>query len=372
MKTAHNIKVEQKVVAHFDIPYTQFLDANGKITQELPGFAKDIEHLKTLYRSMVKIRVFDTKAIALQRTGKLGTYPSVLGQEAIGSGIGAAMHPDDVLCPYYREVGAQVWRGVKLLEILLYWGGEELGSCFQDPRVKEDFPISVPIGSQTLHAVGVGTAMKLRHEQRAVVTVVGDGGTSRGDFYEAVNLAGVWHLPVVFVINNNQWAISVPRKSQTAAETLAQKGIAGGVFSEQIDGNDVIAVEFSVQNAIERARTGGGPSVIEALTYRMCDHTTADDARRYREEQELKNFLKEDPIERLKKYLIEQNAWNEQQEQALQKEAQAEVAQVVADYANFPSRKPETMFDFLYETLPAAYHSQREEVSQLKEIPKHG
>lgn len=365
-------KTQQKIVAHFDIPYTQFLDANGEVTQDLPNFAKDLEHLKTLYRSMVTIRVFDTKAIALQRTGKLGTYPSVLGQEAIGTGIGAAMHADDVLCPYYREYGAQIWRGVKMLEILLYWGGEEMGSAFQDPRVKEDFPICVPIGSQTLHAVGVATAMKLRHQARAVVTVVGDGGTSRGDFYEAINLAGVWHLPVVFVINNNQWAISVPRKAQSAAKTLAQKGVAGGVFSEQIDGNDVIAVEYAVHHAVERARKGNGPSVIEAVTYRMCDHTTADDAKRYREEQELKTFLKEDPIERLKKYLIAQNAWNEQEDQTLIKEAQMEVLQVVESYAKYPKRKPETMFDFLYETLPEAYYDQREEARELPEISKHG
>lgn len=366
-------KVTKKIVAHFDIPYLSFLDSEGRVLQELPQFAKDVEHLKKLYRSMVTARVFDAKSIVLQRTGKLGTYPSVLGQEALGVGMGAAMKPEDVLCPYYREVPAQIWRGVSMLEVLLYWGGEETGSSFKDSRVHQDFPICVPIGSQTLHAVGVATAFKIRKEPRVAVASVGDGGTSRGDFYEAVNLAGVWNLPVVFVINNNQWAISVPRSIQSAAETLAQKGIAGGLASEQVDGNDVIAVQYAIQSAMERAREGRGASVIEALTYRMGDHTTADDAKRYRNAEELQRYQKQDPLMRLKNYLISIHVWDEQQEQVLQKEVQETVAHVVAEYQKCStSRKPETMFDYLYETLPDAYKAQREEVARLKEIPQHG
>lgn len=365
-------QVTKKIVAHFDIPYLSFLDNEGRVLQALPSLAQEVSHLKKLYQSMVIARVFDAKAIALQRTGKLGTYPSILGQEALGVGMGAAMKPEDVLCPYYREVPAQFWRGVSMLEILLYWGGEEIGSCFQDPSVQQDFPICVPIGSQTLHAVGVATAFKLRNEPRVAVASVGDGGTSRGDFYEAVNLAGAWKLPVVFVINNNGWAISVPRSIQSAAETLAQKGIAGGLACEQVDGNDVIAVQYAVQSAIERAREGRGATVIEALTYRMGDHTTADDARRYRNATELEQYQKKDPITRLKNYLMNIKAWDEAQEQKLQKEAQESVAQTVAAYAKYPIRKPETMFDYLYETLPEAYKAQREEVAQLKEISHHG
>lgn len=363
---------DQKVIAHFDIPYIAFLDSNGHVLQTLPDFAKDIPYLKTLYEAMVITRVFDSKAIALQRTGKLGTYPSTLGQEAIGVGIGAAMKPEDVLCPYYRECAAQFYRGVKMSEILLYWGGEEQGNCFQNPTASQDFPICVPIASQTLHAVGVATAFKLRKERRVAVTTVGDGGTSRGDFYEAINLAGTWNLPVVFVINSNQWAISVPRERQSAAETLAQKGIAGGVPGEQIDGNDIIAVQYAVQSAIERARNGQGPTVIEAMTYRLGDHTTADDAKRYRHEKELEDNKKNDPILRLNKYLTSLNAWDEQQEQALLKQAQTEVAKEVEEYLQYPKRLPATMFDHLYETLPYIYQQQREEVAQLKEIPGHG
>jgi len=390
------LQAKQKPIAQFEIQYQQFCDAQGNIVAELPEFARDPAYLIELYSNMVETRIFDSKAIALQRTGKMGTYASALGQEAIGIGIAAAMRPEDVFCPYYREVGAQLLRGVSMEEILLYWGGDERGSAYQNPRAKEDFPICVPIASQTLHAVGVAMAFKLRKQPRVAVTVVGDGGTSRGDFYEAMNLAGVMKLPVVFVVNNNQWAISVSRENQTAAQTFAQKGIAAGIACEQIDGNDVIAVRNSVGNAIERARQGEGvtqgtmtgatqgsitrpaagsmtatnglaqgPTLIEAVSYRICDHTTADDARRYREALELEKYKKEDPILRLSRYLINQKLWDESKEQALQQKAQAAVATAVERYLKTTARRPETMFDHLYETLPEAYFSQREEVAAL-------
>ncbi len=362
--------MKQKPVIQFEIQYQQFCDAKGNIVAELPEFARNNEYLIDLYSNMVETRVFDTKAIALQRTGKMGTYASVLGQEAIGTGLGAAMRVEDVLCPYYREVGAQLMRGVAMEEILLYWGGDERGSAYQNQKVKDDFPVCVPIASQTLHAVGVAYAFKLRKQPRVAVTVVGDGGTSRGDFYEAMNLAGVMKLPVVFVVNNNQWAISVARKNQTAAETLAQKGIACGLACEQIDGNDVIAVRNNIGNAIEKARSGEGPSLIEAITYRVCDHTTADDARRYREAAELEKFKEEDPIKRLSLYLTKQKVWDENKEQTLQKKAQETVAAAVLRYQNIPARRPETMFDYLYETLPEAYLSQREEAETFMEKKK--
>jgi 2-oxoisovalerate dehydrogenase E1 component alpha subunit len=352
-------------VAQFEIFFHQFLDPKGNPTEKFPAFATD-EHLIQLYSAMVRNRSFDTKAITLQRTGKLGTYPSTLGQEAVGIGVGAAMQKTDVLCPYYRECGGQFLRGVAMREILLYWGGDERGSQFVNQA--HDFPICVPIASQTLHAVGAAVAFKLKKESRAVVTLVGDGGTSRGDFYEAMNLAGAWKLPVVFLINNNQWAISVPRTEQTAAKTLAQKGIAAGLYCEQVDGNDVIAVQHSLHLALERARRGE-PSVIEALTYRLSDHTTADDARRYRKEEELKQFQLEDPIYRLNQYLIHQNLWDEAKDKALKLAAGEEVATAVQDYLKIEARKPESMFDHLYANLPDCYLPEREEVSRLELKP---
>lgn len=346
---------EFSTVARFEIPFLRYLDATGNPLQSLPAFAQDKEALLALYRMMLKTRIFDTKAIALQRTGKLGTYPSTLGQEAICVGIGAAMKPEDVLAPYYREYGAQFWRGVKMEEILLYWGGDERGSNFAP---KHDFPICVPIASQNLHAVGAAMAFKLRKEKRVAVTTVGDAGTSRGDFYESVNVAGIWELPVVFVINNNQWGISTPRDKQTKAQTLAQKGIAGGISCIQIDGNDVIAVQDQVSQAVEKARSGQGATVIEALTYRMCDHTTADDASRYRSIAELEENKKLDPIMRLRNYLESQGHWSEDQEQALITDIQKAVAQAVENYLNTPKRTPESMLEHLFAELPSAYQDQ--------------
>lgn len=347
-------------VAHFEIPYFSYLDPEANVLQPMPVFAQDSALLLKLYRMMLLMRTFDKKAITLQRTGKLGTYPSTLGQEAISVGIGAAMQEADVLCPYYREYGAQFWRGVKMEEVFLYWGGDERGSDFANN--KHDLPICVPIASQTLHAVGLATALKLQKKPQAVVVCIGDGGTSRGDFYEAMNVAGVWELPVVFVINNNQWAISVPLKKQTKAQTLAQKGIAAGIEAWQIDGNDVFAVKEAMDNALAKARSGKGATVIEALTYRMGDHTTADDATRYRSQEELVAHEKEDPARRMKKYLVNNGLWDENKEQALVKELIAEVEQAVENFNNIAMPAPESMFDYLYETLPEIYLAQRASV----------
>ncbi len=345
-------------VAHFDIPYFRYLNPQGEVEQAVPAFAQDKAAVIAMYRMMMLTRMFDKKAVALQRTGKLGTYPSTLGQEGISVGIGSAMKPDDVLCPYYRETGAQFWRGVKMEEVLLYWGGDERGSDFEN--CKEDFPICVPIASQTLHAVGVATAIKLRKQNRAVVTAIGDGGTSRGDFYESMNVAGAWELPVVFMINNNQWAISVSRNQQTKAQTLAQKGIAAGLDCWQIDGNDVFAVRDALEKALVKARAGLGATVIESITYRMADHTTADDAGRYRANEELKDNEKKDPLMRLRQYMVNAKFWDQEKETALIEELNTEVANAAERFVNIPMPAPESMFDYLYETLPAIYVDQRE------------
>jgi pyruvate dehydrogenase E1 component alpha subunit len=359
--------VDQKtsIIAQFEIPYFRYLNPQGEVEQPVPEFAKDTNAVVALYRMMVLTRLFDKKAIALQRTGKLGTYPSQLGQEAIGVGIGAAMRKDDIFCPYYRECGAQFWRGVKMEEIMLYWGGDERGSHFENNE--HDFPICVPIASQTLHAVGAAAALQYRKEDKAVVTTIGDGGTSRGDFYEALNVAGVWDLPVVFVINNNQWAISVPRSMQTKAQTLAQKGIAAGIPGWQIDGNDVLAVQESVTSALKKARAGNGPTVIEAMTYRMGDHTTADDASRYRPKDDLAINEKLDPILRLRKYMEHLQMWDQTQELSLIETLSAQVNAAVERFNSYPLPAPESMFDFLYETLPVAYQAQRAAIKGEKQ-----
>lgn len=353
-------------VAQFSINYTQFLNAESEVLHTLPVFAEDTNTLINLYRKMVLLRTFDTKAIALQRTGKMGTYPSTLGQEAVSVAIGAAMHKDDVLCPFYREYGAQFEQGVKMAEILAYWGGDERGSAFTN--CPDDFPICVPIGTQVLHAAGVATAFKIRQQKRVAVATCGDGATSQGDFYEAINLAGVWNLPVVFVINNNQWAISVPRTAQTHTLTLAQKAIAGGITGEQVDGNDVIAVHHVMEKALEKARNGGGATLVEAITYRLCDHTTADDASRYRGKEEVEKAWKEEPVLRLRNYLLKQNVWSQTDEDKLLAECAAQVDAAVQEYLKLDKPPVESMFDYHYATLPHDLVEQRIEATAMAKL----
>src|SRR6266513_1852595 len=303
------------VVARFEVRQRSYLAPDGTVLRPLPDFASDIPKLLALYRGMVLTRAFDLKAVSLQRTGRLGTYAVSLGQEAVAVGIASTMRAEDVLLPSYRDNGTLLWRGTKMEEILLFWGGDERGNLSSGPA--HDFPYCIPVGSQAPHAAGVAYAFKFRKEPRVAVCLFGDGATSKGDVWEAMNFAGVHKLPLLFVANNNQWAISVPLKLQTASETLAQKAIAAGFTGEQVDGNDVIAVRAAAEEAIAQARAGGGPRLIEALTYRLSDHTTADDAGRYRPPEEIQARWKEEPIARMRAYLVSQNAWSKAQEETL-------------------------------------------------------
>jgi 2-oxoisovalerate dehydrogenase E1 component alpha subunit len=344
-------------VAQFEIRYSRFLDPKGNAVRALPDFAESRAELAALYRAMVLARRFDAKAVALQRTGRLGTFASALGQEAVPVGVASAMRPEDVLLPSFREHGAQLWRGVSPVELFLYWGGDERGNDFA--KTREDFPVCVPVATHAPHAVGVALAFKLRREKRVAVCVFGDGATSKGDVGEALNAAGVWHLPVVFVINNNRWAISVPVTQQTAAETLAQKAIAAGFEGEQVDGNDVVAVREAVERAIAKARAGGGPHLIEALTYRLGDHTTADDASRYRSGSEVSARWAEEPIARLRNYLVAAGMWGKADEEQLLAEITLTIERAAEAYLATPPQGPEAMFDFTYESLPKDLAEQR-------------
>jgi pyruvate dehydrogenase E1 component alpha subunit len=349
------------VVAAFAVRQRRILDADGRPLGPLPAFAEDRDAMLRLYRAMALARAFDVKAIALQRTGQLGTYPSCQGQEAIGVGVASAMADDDVLLTTYREQAAQMWRGVTLVELLQYWSGDERGSDYAGPR--RDFPVCVTIAAHAAHAAGVAAAIKLRRQPRVAVCVLGDGATSKGDFYEALNVAGAWRLPLVFVVANNQWAISVPRSRQTAAETLAQKAIAAGFEGVQVDGNDVIAVREQVGLAIERARAGGGPGLVEALTYRLGDHTTADDASRYRPEEEVSAAWAADPIPRLRAYLGGRRWWRKEDEEALAAECRQAVEAAKDAYLALPPEPATAMFDHLHERLPRALEGQRREAA---------
>ncbi|KTC98018.1 pyruvate dehydrogenase (acetyl-transferring) E1 component subunit alpha [Legionella erythra] len=344
-------------VARFEITFTQYLNEKGEQSHSLPAFAKEKAVLQELYRIMVRTRTFDKKAIALQRTGKMGTYAPINGQEAISTAIGHAMRKEDILVPYYRDYAAQFQRGVKMSEILAYWGGDERGSQFSCNS--EDLPICVPIASQCLHAAGVAFAFKYRKQPRVAVTCIGEGGTSEGDFYEAMNVAGAWKLPVVFVVNNNQWAISVPLSKQTGTETVAQKAIAAGFAGVQVDGNDVIACREVIGEAIEKARRGEGPTLIEAITYRLCDHTTADDATRYQPQEEVEQAKLKEPIGRFKHFLEQQKYWSAEDEEGLQQEAADLVQAAVDEYLARPGQPITSIFDYHYAQLPEYLVEQR-------------
>ncbi len=346
------------IAASFQIEYLQYIGPDGKaVGKELPAAAKDTARLVELFKQMLFVRVFDTKAIALQRTGKLGTYASCLGHEATHVGIGGSMRPEDVFAPSYREYGAQFMRGVQPRDVLMYWGGDERGNDFSGP--KQDYPWCVPISTQCLMASGAALSFKLRKQPRIAVSCCGDGGSSKSDFYAALNAAGAYTSPLVLCVINNGWAISVPRSAQTGAQTLAQKGIAGGLHCLQVDGNDLLAVLEGMRRATERARAGEGASVIEFLTYRLHDHTTADDARRYRGEAEVKDAWTRDPIPRMRTWLTKQKLWDEAQETAWSEDCAKRVDVEINAYLNTPVQPVEAMFDYLYAELPADLAAQR-------------
>lgn len=348
------------VIARFEVRRRAYLAPDGAVLCELPDFSGERELVVSLYRAMVLARAFDLKAVALQRTGRLGTYASSLGQEAVAVGVASAMQAEDVLLPSYRDNAALLWRGVAMEDILLFWGGDERGSYWAGPV--QDFPLCIPVGSQAPHAAGAAYAFKYRKQARVAVCMLGDGATSKGDVWEAMNFAGVAKLPVVFVINNNQWAISVPLQRQTASQTLAQKAIAAGFGGEQVDGNDIFAMRAAVAAAIGSARAGEGPRLIEAVTYRLGDHTTADDASRYRQEQEVKEHWKEEPIVRLRAYLVSRMNWSKEEEEKTVGECGKRVDAAIERYLAIKPRPPQSLFDHLYARLPAAYAAQRQEI----------
>ncbi|MCP5149610.1 MAG: pyruvate dehydrogenase (acetyl-transferring) E1 component subunit alpha [Chromatiales bacterium] len=357
-----------EVVAQFTVSATRLLDASGHHVGPLPAWAGDADTVVALYRAMVRTRAFDERAVALQRTGRLGTFAASLGQEAVPVGTAAAMRANDVLVPSFREQGAQLWRGVTPFELLRYWGGDERGSDFAGPR--EDFPVSIPVASHVPHAAGVATAFRVRGEPRVAVCMLGDGGTSKGEFHEALNVAGVWCLPLVVVVANNGWAISVPRAHQSAAATLAQKAIAAGIPGHQVDGNDVLAVREVVGHAVEAARAGHGPTLVEALTYRLGDHTTADDASRYRDDAEVSARWKAEPLPRLRAYLQGRDWWSDTDEEALLEACAAEMDAAAEQWLGDPPPPPGAMFEYLHATLPTALAAQRDAVTAKD--PEHG
>lgn len=343
----------------------QVINPKGEVVDEAALKTISDEDMLRMYRFMVLTKSWNTKALSLQRQGRLGTLASVRGQEGANVGMGMALGPDDWLVPAFREYGAMIVRGVSLKSLFLHWGGDERGA--RPPEGSRMLPVCITVGSHLPHAAGIAWGAKIRGEKIAVMSSSGDGSTSQGDFYEALNFAGVFKLPVVFVIQNNHWAISVPVEKQTATETLAEKACAAGLESARVDGNDVIAVYLTVKRLLDRARSELKPALVELVTYRLGDHTTSDDATRYRKDEEIQSWIQKDPIDRMRKFLTAHRGWTDEKDSELTEECSAEVEQAVKEYEATSGRNPAAIFDHMYAEMPWHLKEQKEEMLRFLE-----
>ena len=351
------------------IPYISVLDADGNVDKDLePDVPK--EDLVELYKLMVFSRNWDQRRLKLQRQGRIGTFAPAWGQEAAQAGSIYCTTDDDWFCPSFRESVCFFHRGADPVDDLLYAAGYEEGMNI--PEGAKITPICIPIGTQYTHATGVAWAEMKDGTDNIAIVYGGEGSTSEGDTHEGMNLAGVLKAPVVFFIQNNQWAISVPRSKQTASETIAQKAVAYGFPGVQVDGNDVLAVIKATREAVERARAGDGPTLIEAVTFRMSVHTTADDPSKYRTKKTEEEWERKDPIERFRKYLTKKRLWNQKKEDAYLEEVNARIDQAIKDFEARAKElnTPDYMFANAYLENPPYLEQQKEAL--LAHFDEHG
>lgn len=340
----------------FQVEHLSILDSDGNLDTALePEIAPDT--LKSMYRAMVLGRRLDERMVRLQRQGRIGTFAPIKGQEASQIGSVFTLRPQDWMVPSFRETAAMIYRGWPIEKMLSYFAGYLEGG--QPAPDQHDLPITIPVATQLPHAVGLAYAAQYRGDDAVVMAYFGDGATSEGDFHEAANFAGVWHVPVVFVCQNNQWAISVPLKKQTHSRTLAQKALAYGFPGIQVDGNDALAVYAASREAVARARAGDGPTMIECVTYRLGMHTTADDPTKYRSEDEVKAWERKDPLTRFVAYLQKKNLLEED----VEKSVDEQIAAAIRAFEAMPAADPLTMFDHVYAELPAHLVEQRRRVA---------
>jgi pyruvate dehydrogenase E1 component alpha subunit len=345
------------------IEWLSILDEEGNVDKALEPKI-DNATLKSMFKYMLLARRTDERMLLMQRQGRCGTFPQSSGHEAISMGSVIHLQKQDWHIPAYRELAGLLFRGWSIESTLLYWNGYEEGA--RPPEGVNDLPVCVPIASQLLHAAGIGMGMRLKDEKNVVITYFGDGASSEGDCHEAMNFAAVYQAPVVFMCLNNQYAISVPIAKQMKNETIAQRAIAYGMPGIRVDGNDVLAVYVATQEAIARAKAGEGPTLIEGLTYRFTPHTTADDPKRYRSEEECHLWQKREPIARFKKYLLDKGVYTEKELTALEEELDQTIKQAVSKTEELMSSpelaNPLNMFDYLYNDIPPYLNEQREEL----------
>ena len=337
----------------FQVEYLSILDSDGNLDTALEPKLADTD-LRSLYRAMLLGRRLDERMVRLQRQGRIGTFAPTKGQEAAQMGSVFSLRPKDWMVPSFRETASMIWRGWPIEKLLLFFAGHLEGG--QPAPDQHDLPITIPVATQLPHAVGLAYAAQYRGDDIVVMAYFGDGATSEGDFHEALNFAGVWHVPVVFVCQNNQWAISVPLKKQTHSRTIAQKALAYGLPGIQVDGNDVLAVYAAAREAVERARAGDGPTLIECVTYRLGVHTTADDPTKYRSEAEVAMWEQKDPLTRFRAYLEKRNLL----EEGLEKAVDDEIAEAIRRFESAPPADPLTMFDHVYAEMPPHLQAQRD------------
>jgi len=327
----------------------QILDQDGKIVNDKlePKIKKDT--LMKMYETMVLGRIADDKAVQFQRQGRMLTYAPNHGQEAAQLGSIAAMEDQDWLVLAFRELNAMLYKGVTLEQSYLYWLGNEMGSKYDDD-VKV-LPVNVPIGSQISHAAGLAYASKLKDLGEVPIVYIGDGGTSHGEFHEGMTFASTYQLPMIVVVQNNQYAISTPRNKVIHSETLAQKAVAYGIPGIQVDGNDPLAMFLATETARKRAAKGEGPTLIEAVTYRMGPHTTSDNPKLYREDKEVEEWKKKDPMKRFKKYLIDKKYWSEKKDKELQEKSKKLVLDTFKKVEKMGKVDLEDIFKYTYESM---------------------
>lgn len=348
-----------KIDLPYHIDFLSILDAEGNLDESLePDIPEEV--LLRIHATMLLGRRFDERLLNLQRQGRIGTFPPITGQEASQVGAIAVLRDSDWMVPSFRETAAEIWRGRTLESVIIANNGFNEGA--QIPEDSHNLPVSIPVGSQMLHAVGIGFGIRYRKMDDIVMTFFGDGATSQGDFHEALNFAGVFQTPVIFVCQNNQWAISLPRKKQTRSQTLAQKALAYGLPGIQVDGNDVLAVYAAAAEAVERARKGDGATLIECVTYRMSVHTTADDPKRYRTDDEVEDWRKRDPLTRLQKYLTGKKLLSDEKIAAVETDIKEKI-QTAVDRAEQQMKEfgaPSDMFNHAYAEIPPHLVEQKE------------
>lgn len=339
-------------------PIRVIIDETGKLADEKYKEYVTEEQVKHFYYHMMRLRTYDKKGVALQRQGRIGTYVPFYGQEASQVGSALALGEDDFMFPTYRDHGATLTFGADMDRLLLHWNGRVEG-CVPS-LTKKIFPAAIPIATQLPHATGAAMAEQYKGTKNATIAYFGDGATSEGDFHEGINIASVFKAPVVFFNQNNGYAISVPIEKQMNSETVAQKAVAYGIPGVRVDGMDVFSVYIAVQEALERARNGEGPTLIEAVTIRFGPHTTADDPTKYRNQESINDVKEEkDPILRLERFMKNNGLWDETWVEKIEAEIEEELNDAIDRMEAYEKADPAHMFDYVFEEMPWTIEEQK-------------